>query len=161
MAKLPGVPRTGKMVTKEGRVDEDFDQWLQNLTRNINATTQQFSSASDTSRSTSVSTTDFPAPADLPSGLYKVTYAMWVTLADGVSSSLTFTASWTNNGQTFSQSGAAMTGNSLTTQQNGQFTFNIDNSTPITYALAYTSGGGGPKMMYSYDIRLSALSVNS
>lgn len=154
--KLPGLPRTSKLIGKDAKIDEDWDQYLQRWLQAINSTTQQFSSASDTSIATSVATTDFPSSDNLPGGLYQVTYAMWLTQAATVNSSLTFTVSWVNNTQTFSQSGAALTTNTVTSQQNGTLTFNIDPHTAVSYTVTYASAGA-TAMTYSFDARLSML----
>ncbi len=81
---------------------------------------------------------------------------MWITTVGSVSSDLTFTASWTNNLQTFSQSGAVMNGNLLTTQQNGSFTFSIDASSTVTYGIVYNSNAANT-MHYSYQVNLEQL----
>ncbi len=156
MAKIAGLPRTSKLVTKDAKIDEDWDQYLQRWLLALNSTTQQFAVATDTNAAATVATTDFPTTAELPGGLYQVTYALWLTQAATVSSSLTFTVTWTNNSQTLSQSGAALTSNTLTSQQNGVITFHIDPSTMVSYTLTYASNGGTP-MHYSYDVRLSAV----
>ncbi len=154
--KLSGLPRTSPLVTKDSKVQEDWDQYLQSVVAAINATTQQFSTVSDSSLHATVPATAFPTAPNLSSGLYRVTYAMWVTQAATTSSSLTFTAAWTNNGQSFTQSGAALTTNSLTSQQNGQMTFQIDTGTQILYQLTYASVGG-TVMKFQYRVNLEAV----
>jgi hypothetical protein len=154
--KLPGIPRTGKWVTKDDKIEAETDRWLQAVVSSVDAASQQFSSATDSSVGATVAATAFPASTTLAAGMYRVTYAMWVTRAATVSSSLTFTAAWTNNLQSFTQSGSALTGNTLTTQQNGSFVFSIDSSSDVTYQITYASVGA-TTMTYAYDVRLESL----
>lgn len=84
-------------------------------------------------------------------GLYRVSYRQRVTTPGTVSSSLTATIGWREGGVTQSQSGAAMTGNTTTTQQNGTLFVRADSGTLITYGFAYASVGG-TVMVYNADV---------
>lgn len=154
--KIAGIPITQWLLKPTGGLTGPVTRWMQSLVDAVNVAAQQVAGVAGSAQAASVSATAFPASTDLPTGLYRVTYAMWLTQAATVSSSLAFTATWTNNGQTFTQSGAALTANTITSQQNGMFTFNIDASTSVLYQLAYASVGA-TEMQYSYDVRLEQL----
>ena len=81
-------------------------------------------------------------------GVYRTSYTTRVTTAATTSSSVTVTLGWTDGTQSISQSGAAMTGNTVTSAQNGTVLMHIDEGTDITYATTYASSGA-TDMQYS------------
>lgn len=90
----------------------------------------------------------------LAPGLYRVSYYLVELQADNVGSSVTVTIGWTDRGTARSLAGAAVTLNNLQAVQTNTYLLRIDGSTPITYAVAYSSTGATPKMIYSLDITL-------
>jgi hypothetical protein len=90
----------------------------------------------------------------LSAGVYRVSYYFVELQADNVSSSATVTISWTDRSTARSLSGAAVTTNALSAAQTNTYLLRIDRATPITYAVAYTSTGGAPKMIFGLDIML-------
>lgn len=91
--------------------------------------------------------------ATLGAGLYRVSWYARITTPDGVSSSLTVTIRWTEGAVALALSGAAMTGDTVTTVQSGIVFLNVDNNTPITYATAYLSNTPG-QMQYELVLAL-------
>ena len=76
----------------------------------------------------------------LTGGWYEMTTYARVTTPDGVSSSLTVTVGWTENGQALTQVLSALTGDSVTTVQPGPpVTVWADVNTDITVSTAYAS----------------------
>jgi hypothetical protein len=140
MANLAGVPRTHFVVDALKRITREWDQWLQTLVRGLNNAAQAVGLVELTAQAATVAPTAIPTPV-LTAGLYRLTYSQSVTRAATVSSALTPTFAWTSNGASMSQSGAAMTGNMLTTQQNGAITMTVDARTSVTYGLVYASSG--------------------
>jgi len=154
--KIAGIPITQWIEKTSGALTGPVTRWMQSLVDSVNSTTQQVATVSDSDQHATIAPTAFPASATLPGGLYRVTYAMWITTVGSVSSDLTFTVSWTNNLQTFSQSGALMNGNTLTTQQNGSFTFSIDASSSVTYGIVYNSNAANT-MRFAYTTNLESV----
>jgi hypothetical protein len=81
-------------------------------------------------------------------GVYRVSYVVHVTQAASGNSSLTVTIGYTDGGVNLTQSGAAMTTNTVNTVQSGVMLVRVDPATPLTYSTAYTSSGG-TKMTYT------------
>lgn len=75
----------------------------------------------------------------LSAGLYRVSWYARVTKSGGVSSSLTVTLGWTEGGVSLTLSGAAITGNLVTSVQSGIAFLLLDDGAPITYATTYAS----------------------
>lgn len=86
-------------------------------------------------------------------GLYRVTYYMRKTVADGVSSSLTFTWHWTENGVPLSDSDAALTTDTTGAVKSGTRLFYCDSSVGITFDVAYASNTQA-KMTYEIWVRI-------
>lgn len=72
-------------------------------------------------------------------GRYRVTVYMEKTVADGVSSSLTPTSGWTRNGAPLTNTGAALTTDSVGANASYTHEFEADAATAITLAIAYAS----------------------
>ncbi len=108
-----------------------------------------------TNQNTSIGTTNVPLPA-LTAGDYVFFYYARVTVADGVSSSLTITLRWTEGAVSLSLAGPAMTGNSTTTVQSGVVPVFIDGATPLAYSTTYASNTPGV-MRYTLRIRVQSL----
>lgn len=87
----------------------------------------------------------------IQSGLYRISYRQRVTTPATTNSSLTPTIGWREGGVTQSASGAAMTGNTTTTQQNGVFFVRCDSGTVITAAFLYASTGA-TAMVFNADV---------
>lgn len=156
---ISGVPRTQPLFDTALRIiNSRWDQWLQSIAQALNNAGIQTGVVTvrpDSAMSASVATTNIPTPP-LSAGQYQVIYTMNVMTPATSSSSLTFTAGWTLNTVSHSQSGAAVTGNSTTTQQNDVFTITVDSGSQVTYEIAYASSGVTP-MSYSYSVRLVSL----
>ena len=151
MASVPGIPATNTWVSKAGILDPSVQRWMDGLRQNVNASPTQVGAVAETPLTLSVSAT--PIPIQQVNGTsYLVSYTLQVVTPASVSSSITFTLSWTNPyGVVCSQSGAALTGNATATQQNGSFMVDVSASTDITYAVAYASVGTA--MAYALTVR--------
>lgn len=89
----------------------------------------------------------------LSAGMYRVSYTLAKTVADGVSSSLTVTIGWTDNGVAKTHVFAALTTDTVTAVDAGSWTLHADANSLITYAIAYASNT--PATM-KYDAHLTA-----
>lgn len=108
-----------------------------------------------TNQSTSLGTTNIPLPA-LTQGDYVLSYYARVTVADGVSSSLTVRFGWTQGAVSLTLAGAAMTGDTVTTVQSGTVPIYVDAGTPISYNTIYASNTPA-KMRFTLRIKVQSL----
>lgn len=107
------------------------------------------------SSSASIPVTGFPL-GSLTGGVFRVGWAARITQAATVSSSLTITITWTESTIVLSTSGAAITGNTVTTIQSGIILFRADQGAPISYSTVYVSVGATP-MKYNLDLVLETV----
>lgn len=157
MQTLAPVPmRNPLLIVGTWLMDAFWVRWLTALLNRANIAPALLGRVSASDQSASISTTAIGTSYALDAGQYRVSYTLNVVRAATTSSSATFTAGWTYNGVSLSQSGAAMTGNTTTTQQNGAFTLNVDAATTVTYAVAYASVGA-TTMQYDLSVNLEAL----
>lgn len=113
-----------------------------------------------TSQNASIGTTAMPTDGTLSAGLYRVTVYQEITVADGVSSSLQTSLSWTSNAGTKTKAGTAVTGNTTATTDSFSVLMHIDADTPISYTTTYASNTPG-QMRYTLAIVLERLSVDA
>jgi hypothetical protein len=148
-------PVSGKPLPQYG-ISKEFGVWLQTAVVGPVANTPQFFPAvSQTSQSAAIGTTPIPLPS-ISSGAYRVNYYIRKTTADGVSSSLTITFSWTESSQALSLSGPALVVDAVTAVQSGTFPILSDAASPISYSVAYASNTPG-QMKYRVYILLETL----
>lgn len=103
----------------------------------------------------SVSPTEM-AGVGVTGGAYRINYYARIMRPGAVSSSLIVTFDWTDLGVACSFSGAAMTGNTVTTLQSETLLVEVDNLSPIRYSTTYASVGV-PSMEYKLMIVLEAI----
>lgn len=156
---VPVSPETfdrasGKKARSPYFSQEHVDWFLEQQTRTAD-TPEQLGSVSLTAQGATIAATPVPMP-DLTAGMYRVSYAARITRAGSVSSSLTVTIGWTRS-VALTQAGAAMTGNTTATQQNGTFFIRNDANASITYATTYADGGGAIAMQYELDVVVEKL----
>jgi len=108
-----------------------------------------------TGQTAAIGATPLPL-ASVTAGRYRIAFYTRVTTPDGVSSSLTITLGWTDGGIACTQSGAAMTGNAVTTTQSGSIMIQSDANAPITYSVAYASNTPN-QMAYRLSVVVEAL----
>lgn len=156
MAPLAPVPFTNVLMNLRSRLMEfQWVRWLESLVTAINAAPQAVGTSDLSDQDASVSATAFDT-GTLSAGLYRVSYYQRVTQAATSSSSLTTAIGWTDGGVACTQSGAAMTGNTTATTQNGTLVVHVDAGTTVTYALTYSTSGATP-MQFSWSGRLEQL----
>lgn len=132
-----------------GRLTQLMRYWLLSLADRLNATAEVLASATLTTQSASVSTTNFSLITVLP-GLYRLSMAARVTTAATTSSSLTVTFGWTQ-AVACTTSSVAMTGNTTATTSTFSVLVRVDQNSAITYATTYASSGATP-MVYRLDV---------
>ena len=146
---------TGKKVRSQYFAQEHVDWFLEQQTR-AEDSPEQLGSVALTAQGASIAATPVPMP-ELTAGRYRISYVARISRAGSVSSSLTVTIGWTRSAVSLSQSGAAMTGNSTSTQQNGTVFIRADANASITYSTSYADGGGATSMNYEIDVVVEKL----
>ena len=155
VTEIGGIPHRDPMVivpAKEGdenawRIATTWLTYLTNLRSAIDQTPRKAGGLLLTGQVASLGATDISGGA-AAAGLYRLDYYARVTTAAGTSSSLTITIDWTDTGVAQSQSFAAMTANTVTTQQSDSKLFYADKNAAIRISAAYASVGA-PVMSYS------------
>ena len=154
MAKLPPFPLRNVVTEPTRFLSSLWRDWFTALRDAIHLAVARAASTSVTAQSAAISSTT--AHAVTETGLYRVSYRARITTAATVSSSLTVTVGWTDTGVACSQAGAAMTGNTTTTQQSGQVVVYADAATAITYSTAYVTSGA-TSMAYALAVVVEQL----
>lgn len=138
----------GKLTGLMTRV---FQQWLLSVTTRVQTSATVTKVVTLTAQTASISTTPIVPAGTLASGLYRISWYQRVTTAAAMSSSLTTTISWTDGGASQAFSGAAMTGNTTSTNQSGEILVNVDGATAVSYATTYASNAAA-QMVYKLSI---------
>lgn len=144
--------KRGQRDPKEGLVTQPWVDYFTSQGQLTGDAPARIKTVQLTTQSAAIGATDFSG-ATLSSGLYRVSYYARITTPDGVSSSLTVTFDWTDGGATPSFSGAAITGNTVTSYQSETKLIHIDSLSPIRYSTAYASNTpGAMKYMLSFAL---------
>lgn len=145
----------GKPLPTYG-LSKEFGNWLQtSLVSGIANAPTIYTPVSLTGQSASIPLTQMPLPA-LATGFYSLTYYAEITTVDAVSSALQIAVSFTHNTKSLNFTGLNITGNTTTTIQTNTWSFQIDQSSPVSYSTTYTSNTPG-QMKYSLILVLTAL----
>ena len=132
-----GKPLPGWLLSK------DYTIWFQqSLIPPIQSSATILSPVSLTAQAASIGVTPIPLPS-LASGTYRLTYYLRVTAIDAVSSSVQVTFGWTESTVTLSHNFAAVTGNTINTNDSQTYTVEIDQATALTYSTTYASNTPG------------------
>jgi len=155
MASLPSIPYESP-VTDGQFLSSDYYQYLFALQGRAESASSLLSTPVElTNQSATIATTAIPLPA-LTAGLYVMRYYARITVADGVSSSLTVTLGWTESAQALTFSGAAMTGDTVTTVQSNTIMVQVDANTSLRYSTVYASNTPA-KMRYRLSVTVESL----
>lgn len=142
----------GKPV--KGLMTRAFNNWLLSLTTRLEqAAYGILPTVTVAAQTASIGTTALVASA--AAGLYRVSWFFRITTAASVSSSLLVTIAGTDGGISYTQAGAAVTGNTTATVQSGSFLVRADQASPISYSTTYASVG--TPMSYSLSLTVEAL----
>lgn len=150
---LAPIPQEMQIVDEGGAITEFFRLRWQQL---IDAFTLTPSAATvfTTAQTAAIGTSS--AFVTRQDALYRVSYYLRKTQADGVSSSLTFTWGWIDGGVALTESAAALTLDSVIAEQSGSKVVMADASSGLTYAVAYASNTPG-QMAYSLSVSVEQL----
>jgi hypothetical protein len=144
---------------QKARVTDPWAGFLTELVQALGLSTGRAgANASLSDQSASIGSTDLASGALLGAGLYRVSYYARITTPATVSSSLQVSYSWTDGGVTLVSTGAAMTGNTTATVQQGGGLIYSDGASPITYSATYASVGA-TAMKYRLAVTVERVSV--
>ena len=129
--------------------------WLIDFIQRVQSGAQVLKVVSLTTQTATIPTTQIPLPS-LAGGVYRVSWYARITTPASISSSLTVNLAWTESAVALSASGAAMTGNTITTVQSAGFVMQIDPATALSYSTTYASVG--TPMAYLLDVIVEQLS---
>lgn len=152
----PAAPFRDPLTNRSGSVYlPSWLAWFRDLRTDVDAAPQTFTPARHTAETAAIGTTPITNET-LPAGLYRVTWSAQIVTPAGVASSLTVSIAWTRGAISQTFSGAAITGNTVTTNQSQTLLVRIDQATPISYSTAYTSNPAAT-MAYDLDVVLEQL----
>ena len=156
MATLSPIPQEAPWTSdRESYIPGDWLRWLYELVNLVQAGAQQIgSSVNLTNQNAAIASTPVPLPA-LANGLYRLSWYARVTAADGVSSSLGVTFTWTD-GTTPSKAFPALTGDTTTTADGNSVMVLVDQNTAVNYSTSYASNTPN-KMHYKLSVQVEAL----
>ena len=155
MAQFPPVPRWSQVLgDKVKTISKSWDDWFQTIQRTLDQSALVVGQVALDTQSAAIAPTTIAS--SLAAGLYRLSYYAQVTQAASVSSSLTPDFQWTTNGVAQTTASAALTTNTTASHQERSFPIKVDQSSAVTYSVAYASVGA-PVMQYSLDIALEAV----
>jgi hypothetical protein len=144
--------KEGQIDQNEARLSKAAIDWLTVLNSNVNLSEVRIGEDVGLSNlSASIGATDFSGGV-LNAGLYEAVYYAQITQAATISSSLTITFDWLYGGVVQSHSFAAITGNTVTTNQGDTLPLFADGA-PIRFSTTYASVGATP-MKYALYVEL-------
>jgi hypothetical protein len=156
MAALSSVPFKAMLATASRFVTEDWRRWFQEVKDAIDLAAKRVGAVlALTAQAASVSGTLFTTPAT-GAGLYRVSWVLRVTQAATTSSSVAIAIGATVGAVLTSQSGAALTANTVGAVQSGSVVVASDASAAITYALTYASDAA-TEMQFAASVAVEAL----
>lgn len=145
---ISDTDRTGKMT---GFIPLMWSDYFNSIDMQLQGSYLVLSAQRIPVGSTAVGTTPL-TESTLPAGLYRVAYYLVELQADNTASSVQITIGWTDRGAVRFLTSPALTTNNVSAAASGTLMLRCDRATAITYAVAYSSTGGAPKMIYSLDI---------
>lgn len=132
--------RNGRKDGRAGLITQRWVEFFTSLGQAVQTTNSNTVTVTRTDQSASIGATDLSS--GLAAGLYTVTYYARVVRAATTSSSLEVTIDWTDRGTAMAITGAAITGNTITSVQTAMLLIRSDTASPMRYSTTYASVGG-------------------
>ncbi len=146
------------MVDTQRRPSKTFIDWITALVADIDAAPARINVPVELAgQNASIGVTAIPSES-LSAGWYRVTVYARATTAATTSSSLIPTITAIDNGLSVTQSGAALTSNSVTLPASWTFFVYSDAASPISYSITYASVGA-TALVYRIGIVLEQVSA--
>lgn len=153
---LDSPPYKADVVETSRKMTGDWIRWLNVFWDRVFAAILAVGNGvSVTDQSASIGTTT--AFTVTQGALYRLSWYIRVTVADGVSSSAQLTITWREGAHTSSKTFTALTGDTTSTYDGAVWPFYADSGTQITYAVAYASNTP-LKMRYRAALAVEQLS---
>jgi len=145
-------PSRDKLVDKQDYPSFEFTRWVdQSLLPRVDAAAVSVDSVSETGLTAGV--TISAIGSDQVAGKYRFSIYLQVVTPAGVSSSLQVTLTWTYNGVVQTEVFTALATNLTTSHQGTVYSFDIDDSSPVSYTITYASNPAAA-MVYAYSLTL-------
>lgn len=153
---LQPYPTGAAAVEEKGHtVTMIWSRWFSILRAAVNKRAEVVGSIALTGKTASIAATTLPTSV-LSHARYRVSYAVRVTTAAGVSSSIQVTIGWTDAAIAQTYTGSALAGNTTATQESHVLVAHCDSASAITYATTYASNAAAA-MVYQLDIIVEQL----
>lgn len=155
MAVIQDPPTFTELVDTSRRMTSKWLDWflLTVQTALGSSVNQAVAALRKSGLTASLPATTLLAAAVAPS--YRLTVYVRTTTADGVSSSVTVTAGWNENGLALTKTVTLLSSDSPTAPASGSLTVDVDASAPITVSTTYASNTPN-KMVYKLTAELEA-----
>jgi hypothetical protein len=147
-AKYQGDPTAGQ-------VSQAWNEFFSRLQLVVEKCPRVANEIELTLQQASITATDFSG-GSLPAGLYRASHYLRITTAAGTNSSVQLVIDWTDGAVVQSETYAAVTGNTTSTQQSSSKLLRLDKNSTIRYATTYSSTGS-PDMRYSLYLVLEII----
>ena len=148
---LVTFPRSSTLVTgTRALMTTAWTSWVTALWRKVSVGTFQRTEAEAAITASALDVLDGEA------ALVRISWVLRIARAASSSSSAQVTVGWTDGGQAMTSVAAAVTGNTVTSGQQGAVLVRRDPRTDVTVALAYSSTGA-TTMQYDLDVITEAL----
>ena len=147
----------GEEIEVRSDVHFPWEKWFSDIGVQVAARPERVAVVDLSAQSASIAGTAIPI-GSITHGVYRVGYYARITTPGSTSSSLTVVLDWPDGGVTITHTGAAMTGNLVTTFQEDIVTMDVDSSGPIRYSTTYASVGG-TSMQYKLVITCEKVDV--
>jgi len=154
MSRNPRLPE-GQPDPLDGMVSTVWMDYISDLVDVAWAATSIVGGQKLMDQSASIAETAIPATALIDES-YRINYYARITTPAGVSSSLTLEFKWTDGGVVQTETIAALTGNTTTSNTKGTFHICCDAGTTVTYSATYASNPASA-MQYSLCVVLEEM----
>lgn len=151
---LAPLPTWQPIVEKDGTPTNYMLLRWEQLTDGFPQTPTQGGATLLTGQHASIATTSVFTTTS--SGFYRISYYMRKTTADGVSSSLTFTYGWLDQGLSLTEAATALATDTTSAQQSGSKVVYADAASDLTFAITYASNTPGT-MQYEIGVTVEQL----
>jgi hypothetical protein len=146
---LPDIPIKDDLVDDAKKMGGNWYRWISFLLTRVLSQVQSVASIHRIALSASLGATTIYTPSQ--PATFRVSWAVQVTTAATVSSSIAVTITWTANGIAQTKAFTANTGNTTATNDSGSWVIRPDSGLPIKYQTTYASVGA-TSMAHTLDV---------
>lgn len=155
LENLPDAPYANRLVDPDGQMAGPWREWYWlALIQRLQQAPQAKPVVHLAGQHASIGTTALVASAS--AGIYRVSWRLRVTTADGAASSIAVTILSVDGGVNCSEAGAALTADNVTLPKSGSILVRADASSPISFSTTYASTTPNA-MQYALSIVVEAI----